>query len=275
MRFSYLSLTSDFGVQTQGVGLMEGVARSISPATHVLHLMHGLPAFDIIAAARTLESIQYLPIGVHVCVCDPGVGSARKAVIIDTQRGDCLVGPDNGVLIPASRLLGGAVRAHEITNERYMRHPVSPIFHGRDIFVPAAAHLNNGIPITAFGPMLEVKDLVATPYGEAVIFGSRIMCRVIQINRFGSIHLNISHSAWDELGVSFGAELLFVTQKSGIVYLPFVRTFSDVPAKQPLLLKDDYGRIEIAMNMDSFVERCHVDIGEEAVLDIGVSGRSI
>src|SRR5690348_8066918 len=115
----FISLTSDFGVQSQGVGLMEATARTIAPHATVLHLMHGLPSFDTIAAARTLESVAYLPVGAHVCVCDPGVGSDRKAIAIQVVRGDFLIGPDNGVLRPASRVLGGVLRIHELTNPQF------------------------------------------------------------------------------------------------------------------------------------------------------------
>ena len=140
-----ITLTSDFGAQSQGVGIMEGVALEINPDAHVIHLMHGLPGFDISYAARTIETINYLPIGYHVCVVDPGVGTKRKPIIIQTGRGDFLVGPDNGVLLPGTRFLGGIRKIVEITNEKYMRKPVSPIFHGRDIFTPAAAYLSKGV----------------------------------------------------------------------------------------------------------------------------------
>src|SRR3989344_1851667 len=123
-----ITLTSDFGVQTQGVGAMEAVALGICPEANVVHLMHGLPDFDIIAGSRTMETIAFLPIGIHVCVVDPGVGTKRKAIMI-----------------------GGYEKVFEITNPKYMRQPVSPIFHGRDVFTPAAAHLANGIPIKEFG----------------------------------------------------------------------------------------------------------------------------
>lgn len=269
MQRPYISLTSDFGVQTQGVGLMEGVAHAIAPNAFVLHLMHGLPAFEVIAAARTLESVQYLPVGIHVCVCDPGVGSHRKAIVIQALRGDYLVGPDNGVLIPASRLLGGIVCVHEITSEQYMRQPVSPIFHGRDIFVPVAAHLAKGVPITEFGPLLDSASLSSAPYEEAHIAWPRVLASVIQINRFGSIHLNISHQSWDALGVKHGSRLRVTSHSFGTVVMPFMRIFSDVPKGQPLVLKDDYGRVEIAINLGSFIDKYRIAIGDEVSIDAG------
>lgn len=264
---AFISLTSDFGVQSQGVGVMEGVARAIAPDAHIIHLMHGLPAFDITAAARTLESIQHLPIGAHVCVCDPGVGSSRKAVIVEVKRGDFLVGPDNGVLMPASRVLGGIVRAHEMTNEKYMRLPVSPIFHGRDIFAPAAAYLATGVAIAEFGPPLPPESLMPPAYDEAAIQGRKISCRVIQINKFGSLHLNIRQDTWDTLGLKLGAIVTLVSKRLPPIQLPYGRTFSDVAKQACLILKDDQGRIEIAMNLGSFAERYGFKIGDDIVLE--------
>ena len=159
-----ITLTSDFGVQSQGIGIMESVALEINPEAHVIHLMHGLPDFDLFYAARTMETINYMPVGYHVCVVDPGVGTKRKPIIIKVGRGDYLIGPDNGVLISATRFLGGIKKVVEITNKRYMRRPISPVFHGRDIFVPAAAYLSKGVKIGEFGTELEQENLEKAPY---------------------------------------------------------------------------------------------------------------
>jgi hypothetical protein len=182
---------------------MEGVVFSIAPEAKVIHLMHGLPPFDIVAAGRTLETVRYLPVGHHVCVCDPGVGTPRRALACEVERGDRLIGPDNGVLLPAARVLGGIRVVREITNSAYMRHQVSPIFHGRDIFAPAAAHLHTGIPIEELGPAVPREDLVAAPYEEATVAGDRsLTVTAIQVNRFGSVHLNVLHEEWDRMALA-------------------------------------------------------------------------
>jgi len=262
----FISLTSDFGVQSQGVGNMHGVVLAIAPDANVIHLMHGLPEYDITAAARTLETATYLPIGFHVCVCDPGVGSTRKALIIKTYRGDCLIGPDNGVLIPASRRLGGVERVHEIVNPHYMRQPVSPIFHGRDVFAPAAAHLAMGVSLDAFGPALDPLALVPSPYNDAEIKGDAIHCTIIQINRFGSMHLNMVHEQWDALNLSGRTQLTLVSDRFAPIVLPTGRIFSDVPKGECVILKDDYGRVEVAKNMGSFVATYPFKIGEAIII---------
>lgn len=246
---------------------MHGVALTIAPEANLIHLMHGLPPFDVIAAARTLETIVDLPIGFHVCVCDPGVGTERKALIIETRRGDFLIGPDNGVLIPATRVLGGIVRVREITTPDYMRMPVSPIFHGRDVFAPTAAHLAVGVPLEAFGPEVNPADLVTAAYEEAEILSqARITATVLQINHFGSLNLNIRHEVWDKLNLSECAEIRAVIANGAPLPLKVCRTFGDADIGQNLILKDDYGRVEIAQNRGAFVKHHPIAIGEKVTL---------
>ena len=266
MSRALISITSDFGVQSQGVGIMEGVAFSIAPDAKVIHLMHGLPEYDITAAARTMETVRYLPVGCHVCVCDPGVGTSRKGIVCEVERGDYLIGPDNGVLIPATRVLGGVRRVHELASPKYMRHPVSPIFHGRDIFVPAAAHLALGVLIADLGTPLDASLLVSAPYDEATRDGKEVHAKVIQINRYGSLHLNILHEMWDTFALSPGSRVALILPRHGGLSLPVCNTFGDVPKGQCLILKDDYGRVEVAKNQESFAQQYEIRIDEEVVL---------
>ncbi|MBI1935241.1 SAM-dependent chlorinase/fluorinase [Candidatus Woesearchaeota archaeon] len=253
MKAPLITLTSDFGVQSQGVGIMEAVAFGINPYAKVIHLMHGLPDFDLFYAARTMETVNYMPIGFHVCVVDPGVGTKRKPIIIQAGRGDYLIGPDNGVLIPATRFLGGIKKAVQITNEKFMRKPVSPVFHGRDIFTPVAAYLSKGVKIEEFGKELNPKHLTKAPYDHA---------KIISINKFGSLHLNIMHNVWGKFDVKLGKSVNVALKKIKIK-MPYCMTFGDVEKGKPLIFKDDYGRMEIALNQGSFRKRYNVKIGDE------------
>ena len=262
MKRQFITLTSDFGVQSQGAGIMEAVALEINPDAKVIHLMHGLPDFNLFYAARTMETVNCIPRGCHVCVVDPGVGTKRKPIIIETGRGDFLIGPDNGVLIPATRFLGGVKKAVEITNRKYMRHPISPVFHGRDIFTPAAAYLSNGVKMEEFGNDISPKELVKAPYEEAAIKGGMIHSKIISINKFGSLHLNIMHEVWDKFNIKLNDNVRLDFNGNN-VDLPFAATFGDVGKGKPLIIKDDYGRIELALNQDSFAKKYPVKIGDE------------
>ncbi len=265
MKKPIITLTSDFGVQSQGVGIMEGVALEINPDAHVIHLMHGLPDFDISYAARTMETINYLPIGYHVCVVDPGVGTKRKPIIIQTGRGDFLVGPDNGVLLPGTRFLGGIRKIVEITNEKYMRKPVSPVFHGRDIFTPAASYLSKGVRMEEFGRELNAKELASAPYEEAAVKSNRIYAKVISINKFGSLHLNITYDAWDSGNFRLN-DILNLRFNKQSLNAPYGTTFGDASVGKPLIIKDDYGRVEIAINQGSFAKKYKIKIGDEILI---------
>lgn len=262
---SLITLSSDFEKQSQGVGNMEGMIYSINPAARVIHLMHGIKAFDIISAARTMETIFYMPIGHHVCVVDPGVGTERRAIIVKVKRGDYFVGPDNGCLMTAPRLLGGIEKIVEITTKNYLAAEVSNIFHGRDIFAPVAAHLSNGVPLEEFGKEVRVESCAPAPYDEAVVKNNSVCATVIHVNHFGSIHLNILQSEWDRLDVKLGT---FVTlrMKKRLLTLPFHRTFGEVAYSKPLIMKDDYKRIEIALNKGSFAEKYAVTVGDKITI---------
>ncbi|MBI2547824.1 SAM-dependent chlorinase/fluorinase [Candidatus Woesearchaeota archaeon] len=263
----FISLTSDFGVQSQGVGIMHGVALSMCPEATIIDLMHGLPSFTIIAGARAMETVFYLPKGCHVCVVDPGVGTKRRGLIIKVGRGDYLIGPDNGVLIPATRFLGGITQVRAITHEKYMRQPVSPIFHGRDVFTPAAAHLCNGVSLEEFGPEVPIKDLVHAPYEEAHV-DQKTLCfdaTIISTNKFGSCHLNIRSEKLDVLKPTLGHELVLLHNNKRIM-LPYSRTFGDVPVGKPLIIKDDYGRVELAINQADFCRHYGTKLGDSVRL---------
>jgi len=150
-------------------------------------------------------------------------------------------------LISTSNILGGVDDVVEISNDTYMRHPVSPVFHGRDIFCPAAAYLTLGTDLEEFGKKMKVSELVKAPYKEARVEKNQIEAQVISSNKFGSIVLNILHSVWDKLGVKVGDKIRVEFGKKKIE-VPFVQGYGDVPLGKPLILKDDYFRIEIAIN---------------------------
>ena len=152
MATGIVTLTTDFGLQDAYVGAMKGVILGIAPDVRLVDLSHQVPPQDIAAGAFVLFSAyRAFPAGtVHVAVVDPGVGSARRGVVIETPTYR-FVGPDNGLFGPiyASEPIERVV---EIQNRDLMRPEVSATFHGRDVFAPAAAHLCRGAPVDAFGP---------------------------------------------------------------------------------------------------------------------------
>src|ERR687898_2055175 len=134
--------------------------KRIAPDVQIIDLTHGIPPQAVLQGALVLaNTLVYAPQGVHLAIVDPGVGGGRRALALETGDGRRLVGPDNGLLIPAAERLGGIAAAHELTNAAYALTPVSATFHGRDVFSPAAAHLALGLPLAELGPAVEPSSL--------------------------------------------------------------------------------------------------------------------
>jgi len=137
-----ITFLSDFGLQDDFVGTCHGVMKRLAPQVEIIDITHGIPPQHVLQGALVLcNTLPYMPEGVHLAVIDPGVGGHRRPLALRTEDGRMLVGPDNGLLIPAAERLGGVNEAHELANPEYALDTVSRTFHGRDLFSPAAAHL--------------------------------------------------------------------------------------------------------------------------------------
>jgi hypothetical protein len=184
-------LLTDFGVSDECAAALKGVIRSFSPAAEIMDISHNIPPFDVCKGAVVLAAaVPYLPPGVYLAVVDPGVGTGRRAVLLECGRGDLLLGPDNGLLIPAAERLGGASAAWSVEREELFLTPVHPTFHGRDVFAPVAARLAGGLAPGEAGPAVEVSSLVPAPWKEAVEGPGVVYCQVIDADRFGNLRLN-------------------------------------------------------------------------------------
>ena len=144
-----ITFLSDYGLADEFVGVVHGVIAGICPEARVIDLSHGIPRQDVLAGARVLaRALPYVPAGVHLAVVDPEVGARRRAVALRTvEEGRLLVGPDNGLLMPAAERFGGVAEAVEISASPWRLEPVSATFHGRDLFAPVAARLACGAPL--------------------------------------------------------------------------------------------------------------------------------
>ena len=179
-----ITLTTDFGLRDPFVGVMKGVILGICPEAHLVDLTHDIDPQDILGAQLALESsVPFFPVGtVHLAVVDPGVGSARRALAVQSA-GQCFVGPDNGLLSFAFKTTGWT--AVSLTAEHYRRPHVSQTFHGRDVFAPAAAHLARGVRLEHFGPL--VLDPVRLDLPAAREEGGALVGEVIAEDRFGNL----------------------------------------------------------------------------------------
>jgi len=250
---------TDFGIIDDSVALCKGVMYGIAPNLRIVDLTHQVRAFSIADGARFLfGATPYFPAGtVFVVVVDPTVGSTRKAVVAKSKRGQFFVLPDNGLMtMVADR--DGIESVREITNPDWMiGAKVSSTFHGRDIFSPVGAHVARGDGWTQVGP--ELKQLVRLDLHPATLDDRGLSGEVIALDGpFGNIITNISAEDFLKLDYQRG-DTLKVTIAGHEVQMPFVRTFSDVPLKQPLLFIDSRGRASFALNQSSFAAAYHIE----------------
>ena len=245
---------TDFGTVDDSVAICKGVMYSIAPEVRIVDLTHQVTPFSILDGARFLYgATAYYPAGtVFVVVIDPTVGSARKAVVVKSKRGQYFVLPDNG-LMTLVQDRDGIENAREITNRDWMiGAALSSTFHGRDIFSPAGAHLARGDDWANVGPELDVSKLVRLDIVPAKLDESGLSGEVIATDGpFGNLVTNISGDDFLKLGYARGRSV-HVTIGKNEMDIPFVRTFSDVPLKQPLLYIDSRGRLGLAVNQESF-----------------------
>ena len=247
---------TDFGVVDDSVAICKGVMLSITPDLRIVDLTHQVTPYSILDGARYLfGATPYYPTGtVFVVVVDPGVGSTRKAVVVKSKRGEYFVLPDNGLItLVAGR--DGLEGAREITNRDWMiGSALSSTFHGRDIFSPVGAHLARGDDWTQVGPELAVDKLVRMDLAPVKTDERGLHGEIIATDGpFGNLVTNIDGTDFLKLGYQHGDKVR-VTFGSEVLVVPFVRTFSDVPLKKPLLYIDSRGRVGLAVNQGSFVE---------------------
>ena len=250
---------TDFGIVDDSVALCKGVMYGIAPNLRIVDLTHQVNAYSIQDGARFLfGAAPYFPSGtVFVVVVDPGVGSTRKAVVAKSKRGQFFVLPDNGLMtMVADR--DGIEAIREITNPDWMiGAKVSSTFHGRDIFSPVGAHLVRGDDWTQVGPPM--KELVRLDLKPAIVDDKGLTGEVIALDGpYGNLITNITAEDFLKLGYQRG-DRLKVTIAGREVEMPFVRTFSDVPLKQPLLFIDSRGRASFALNQASFAAAFDID----------------
>ncbi|HEX3355127.1 MAG TPA: S-adenosyl-l-methionine hydroxide adenosyltransferase family protein [Terriglobales bacterium] len=245
---------TDFGVVDDSVALCRGVMYSIAPELRIVDLTHQVTPFSILDGARFLYgATPYFPAGtVFVVVIDPTVGSTRKAVIVKSRRGQYFVLPDNGLMTMVQDR-DGIEAAREITNRSWMiGAALSSTFHGRDIFSPVGAHLAHGEDWTQVGPEVPASQLVRIKVEPSRLDEKGLSGEVIATDGpFGNLVTNISGEDFLKLDYGHGQNV-HVTLGKNEMNVPFVRTFSDVALKKPLLYIDSRGHLALAVNQGSF-----------------------
>lgn len=263
-----IGFMTDFDVKDDAVGICKAVMVGVAPGVRIIDITHQSEPYNIAMGARFLAgSSPYFPKdAVFVVVIDPGVGSARKAIIAKSKAGQYFVLPDNGLLTLVQDR-DGIEAAREITNPAWMiGSGISSTFHGRDIFSPAGAHLARGDNWTTAGPALDVSRLVRLDLHYATIDAAGLHGEVIGTDGpFGNLVLNVPAETFAQLGYKIGDPVPITLAARSYVF-PFVKTFSDVPVGKELFYIDSRGRLSIGIDQGNFSETYKV--GEGAALTI-------
>ncbi len=268
---------TDFGLKDGAVSEMKGVAMGVSSELKLFDLTHEIPAYNIWDAAyRLQQTAPYWPVGtVFVSVVDPGVGTARKSVVLKTKTGQFIVTPDNGTLTLVAETLG--IDSIREIDEKINRRPGSGssyTFHGRDVYSYTGARLAAGvIRFEQVGPLLPKQEVVTLPYQRAVLADGVIRGTIPVLDvQYGNVWTNIPAEMFGQLHVSFGGMLqVKVLHEGNEVYrgeMPYEETFGSVVVGRPLAYLNSLMQLAFALNQGNFAAVHQVGSGGEWTVEV-------
>ncbi len=256
-----ITLTTDFGLKDPYAAEMKAAILSIFTNAVIVDIAHDVAKFNIRMGAYVLASaVPYFPKGsVHVAVVDPGVGTQRRPIVMQTTRG-FFVGPDNGLIVLAAEKQG-VTSVHELTNPRFMLPKVSNTFYGRDVFAPAAAHLLNGVKPAEFGP--EIPEAVKPEFARVTRRNGVLVGEVLHVDGFGNIITNISEK---EVAQSHVTDAVSVELTSCKLKLKFCKAYGETKPHEPLVLIGSHDFLEIALNQGNAAEKFKTQAGDKVTI---------
>lgn len=257
-----VTLTTDFGLEDAYVAIMKGVILGIAPQARIIDYTHGIKPGNVNEAAHMLHNgYRYFPRGtVHVVVVDPGVGSDRRALALQTPEAT-FIGPDNGVftliLADAQRQWGTNLGLIELTEPRFWLPEISTTFHGRDIFAPVAAHVLNGTALAALGRTIET--LTPAHFSRPQPLGNGgLQGQIMHVDHFGNCITNVTLD--DLLSNDLGQQIMIEIIDQQLPGL--FRTYVDGPTGTPMCLIGSSGHLELAICNGNAARYLGVDIGD-------------
>lgn len=261
-----ITLTTDFGLNDHFVGTIKGVILAISPEIEIVDISHSVQAFDVLDGALTIaQSYSYFPSGtVHLVVVDPGVGTARRPILVSSDRHH-FVAPDNGVL---SMVYAREERLHirHVTAEHYSLQPISNTFHARDIFAPVAAWLAKGVDSEKFGE--EITDFVRfNPPKPKSVNGNTLRGVILKVDRFGNLVTNITPQDAPMLFGSDPAPFKMVVGQQEITEI--LPNYSEGAPGAVFGILGSMGYLEIAANRGSAAKIVGSGKGSEVTISLG------
>jgi S-adenosylmethionine hydrolase len=270
--FDHVALLTDYGLDDEFVGVMKSVIADIAPHARITDIGHNVRAFDVRGASLMLaRAIQYVPRGVVVAVVDPGVATKRKMIALEVAGGEgVLVGPDNGLLVPAAAMVGGVDRAVVLSNTTLHLSAPGATFAGRDVFAPVAAHLCNGVPLDELGEAVDPDILMPGLVGLPQIGDTEIIAEVTWVDVYGNCQLNLGPE--DVVGLTAGTNRLTVVVDGTDRSVAITAAFDDITEGALGLVVDSYGMLAIAKRQDSAARDLGLASGDQVVVRPGNGG---
>jgi Uncharacterized conserved protein len=269
----FLSFLTDFGPDS-AAAICRGVMLGIAPDAQIVDISHSVRKYAIRDGAFLLWcALPWMPVGIHVAVVDPGVGTARRPIGLLTGRGDVLIGPDNGLLTPAAARLGGILSARALENRDWMLPATSATFHGRDIFAPMAAYLAIGGAFDAVGPAIDPASLNLLRFPEPIVRPGALETSVVYVDSFGNLRLaGFPIDLFEAIGpldpgrqlrIEFGG----ADGRPPIVEVaPWAWTFGEIPVGKPLVYEDSFGELAYADNQSNVASRLGVGVDHTVLI---------
>ncbi|HYA18816.1 MAG TPA: SAM-dependent chlorinase/fluorinase [Bryobacteraceae bacterium] len=257
-----ITLLTDFGTEDHYVAAMKGVMRTISPAAEFVDISHQVHPWAIAEAAFTLsQAWEYFPKGtIHLIVVDPGVGSARRAIVAEAA-GHRFVAPDNGVLTLA--VAGRKPSVREITNRKYFSTVLSHTFHGRDLFAPVAAHLANRVPAAKLGAKIadwvRLESLLPHRDPRGAWHGT-----ILKVDRFGNLITNLPSDLIEKERLSSATGWRVQVGRRSITAL--AASYSQGQPDKLFVIAGSSGYLEISLNQASAARLTGAQAGSPIML---------
>jgi S-adenosylmethionine hydrolase len=254
-----VTLLTDYGTGSEFAGICHGVILRGCPEAAIVDVTHAIARHDVRRGALVLRSaMPYLPVGVHVGVVDPQVGTERRAIAVRCADTRVLVGPDNGLLSLAWEQSGGALTAVDISRSPHRLEPVSATFHGRDLFAPVAAALAAGAAFEEAGEPLDVDALELLELPRPHIEGDVVIAHALLIDVYGNVTLDLRHEDLPDTGLTLG-RALEVSAGGRSRRATFTSTFADVPPGELLLYEDASRTLALAVNRGNAAETLGIE----------------
>jgi S-adenosylmethionine hydrolase len=243
-----VTLLTDYGRDDDFVGVCHGVIRGIAPDAQIIDITHGIERYGVRQGAIALRNaLPYMPVGVHVAIVDPQVGTERRAIALRTGDGRILVGPDNGLLSLAWEQSGGIAHVIDVSRSPHRLEPLSATFHGRDIFAPVAARLAAGAELADAGDPIDPAELTRVALPEPRLEGETLIAHVLVLDRFGNASLDVGHEQLTGSGLTLGERI--EVEVGGKPYLAvYAQTFADVGTGELIVYQDAYRTLALAIN---------------------------